>query len=126
MPQLADEVEAYRIATVVGQQSFGREAGEALHPAREPPEMLDRRETHHLPRLLLQFMASEVVLVQAVHDQHDRTQSLSLGEVLGVADAEDLRTRLVAEAPDQEGDRGEVRLQIARRQVRGKSQYPRE
>ena len=32
-------------------------------------------------------------------------------------DAEDLRTRLVAEAPSREGDRGEVRLQMARRQA---------
>src|SRR6266446_1275553 len=40
-----------------------------------------------------------------------------VGEVLGVADAEDLRTRLVAEAPGREGDRGEVRLQMARRQA---------
>jgi phage terminase large subunit-like protein len=27
---------------VLGQQSFGRKAGEALHPEREPPEMLEQ------------------------------------------------------------------------------------
>ena len=30
----------------------------------------DRREAHDLPRLLRQYVAGEVVLVQAVHDQH--------------------------------------------------------
>jgi len=40
-----------------------------------------------------------------------------VGEVLRVADAEDLRTRLVPEAPGRKGDRGEVRLQVARRQA---------
>src|SRR5947209_19430460 len=33
LPALADEDEAYRVATVFGQQSFGRKEGEALHPA---------------------------------------------------------------------------------------------
>jgi hypothetical protein len=36
----------------------------------------DCREVHHLPRLLLQYMAGEVVLVQAVHDQHDGAPEL--------------------------------------------------
>ena len=40
-----------------------------------------------------------------------------VGEVLGVADAEDLGTRPVTEAPGREGDRRQVRLQVARRQV---------
>jgi hypothetical protein len=43
----------------------------------------DRRKTHHLPRLLRQHMAGEVILrvtpgplVQPVHDQRDRTGQL--------------------------------------------------
>src|SRR5206468_9000883 len=47
-----------------------------------------------------------------------------VGEVLGVADAEDLRTRLVAEAPGGKGDRGQVRLQMARRQADDKPPDP--
>jgi hypothetical protein len=39
------------------------------------------------------------------------------GEGLGVADAEDLRTRLVAEAPGRKRDRGQMRLQTARREA---------
>ena len=42
LPAIAEEAEAYRVETVFGQQSFGRKAGEALHPAREPPEMLEQ------------------------------------------------------------------------------------
>ena len=40
-----------------------------------------------------------------------------VGEVLGIADAEDLGARPVTEAPGRKGDRGQVRLQVARRQV---------
>src|SRR5208283_1882337 len=40
-----------------------------------------------------------------------------VGELLGIADAEDLRARISAETPRGEGDRGQVRLQMARRQV---------
>jgi hypothetical protein len=42
LPALAEEAEAYRVETVLGPQSFGRKAGEALHPAREPPAMLEQ------------------------------------------------------------------------------------
>jgi predicted phage terminase large subunit-like protein len=40
LPAIADEEELHRVETVFGRQSFGRKAGEALHPEREPPEML--------------------------------------------------------------------------------------
>ena len=36
----------------------------------------DRRQAHDLPILLRQHVAREVVLVQPVHDQHDRTREL--------------------------------------------------
>ena len=38
-----------------------------------------------------------------------------VGEVLGIADAEDLRAWAVTEALGRKGDRGQVRLQVARR-----------
>ena len=34
LPALADE-QAYRVETTLGPQTFGRQVGEALHPARE-------------------------------------------------------------------------------------------
>ena len=37
---IAEEDEWHRLETVFGLQSFHRKAGEALHPEREPPEML--------------------------------------------------------------------------------------
>jgi hypothetical protein len=41
LPAIAG-AEAYWIKTVFGQQFFGRNAGEVLHPAREPPAMLEQ------------------------------------------------------------------------------------
>jgi hypothetical protein len=40
-----------------------------------------------------------------------------VGELLGVADAEDLRARIAAETPGRKGDRGQMRFQMARRQI---------
>src|SRR5206468_2772297 len=42
LPAIADDAEDHRVATVFGPRSFGRKAGEALHPEREPPEMLEQ------------------------------------------------------------------------------------
>jgi hypothetical protein len=42
LPAIDDENEVHRAVTVFGRQSFGRKAGEALHPEHEPPEMLQR------------------------------------------------------------------------------------
>ena len=40
-----------------------------------------------------------------------------VGEVLGIADAEDLSTRVVAQTPGRKGDRGQMRLQMTRWQA---------
>ena len=168
----------------------------------------DRRKAHDLPILLRQYVADQIVLVQPVHDHHDRTLLLVVeatvegmveplvgrpplalrqgllglqrivdddqvgtapgqypadrgrepaalrrrlelrhrlpfgrearreeplvpvagedppavarqfvGELLRIADAEDLRRRIVPETPCGKGDRGQQRLQITRRQV---------
>jgi predicted phage terminase large subunit-like protein len=42
LPAIADEEEWHRVETVFGRQSFGRKAGEAFHPEREPPEMIEQ------------------------------------------------------------------------------------
>jgi hypothetical protein len=42
LPAIADEEELHRVETVFGRQSFGRKAGDALHPEREPPAMLEQ------------------------------------------------------------------------------------
>ena len=42
LPAIAEEDERHRVETVFGRQSFGRKMGEALHPEREPPEMLEQ------------------------------------------------------------------------------------
>ena len=40
LPAVTDDDEVHRVETVYGRQSFGRKAGEVLHPEREPQEML--------------------------------------------------------------------------------------
>jgi hypothetical protein len=40
LPAIAEADEWHRVETVFGSRVFGRKAGEALHPEREPPEML--------------------------------------------------------------------------------------
>jgi len=62
-------------------QDLARAAAEGLLPEHglDPVQLVvlgDRREAHHLPRLLRQYMAGEVILVQPVHDQHDGTGEL--------------------------------------------------
>jgi predicted phage terminase large subunit-like protein len=42
LPAIAEDDELHRVETVFGCQSFGRKAGEVLHPEREPPEMLEQ------------------------------------------------------------------------------------
>ena len=40
LPVIVDDHELHRFEGVFARQSSGRKAGEALHPAGEPPEML--------------------------------------------------------------------------------------
>jgi predicted phage terminase large subunit-like protein len=42
LPAIVEDDELHRVETVFGCQSFGRKAGEVLHPEREPPEMLEQ------------------------------------------------------------------------------------
>src|SRR3984893_8903133 len=42
LPTIADDNELHQFEGVFGLQCFGRKEGEALHPAREPPEMLEQ------------------------------------------------------------------------------------
>jgi predicted phage terminase large subunit-like protein len=42
LPAIAEDDERHPVETVFGRQSFGRRDGEALHPEREPTDMLDQ------------------------------------------------------------------------------------
>jgi hypothetical protein len=42
LPAIADDAERYPVETVFGPRTFGRKEGEALHPEREPPAMLEQ------------------------------------------------------------------------------------
>jgi predicted phage terminase large subunit-like protein len=42
LPAIAEEDESWRVETVFGPRSFGRRAGEVLHPEREPQDMLEQ------------------------------------------------------------------------------------
>ena len=65
----------------LGVQGLARLAAEGLpskHGLDSVPFVLlgDRRQAHNLPLLPRQYMARQVVLVQPVHDQDDRTRKL--------------------------------------------------
>jgi hypothetical protein len=42
LPAIAEEDEAHTVETVWGPRYFTRQRGDALHPAREPPAMLEQ------------------------------------------------------------------------------------
>ena len=64
-----------------GVQRLALTPGEALRPPdrRDLVHLLgfgDRRKAHHLPRLLPEHVADEVVLVQPLHDDDDGPRAL--------------------------------------------------
>ena len=59
----------------------------------------------------------EAPLVPVTGDDAPAVARQFVGELLRIADAEDLRARIAAQTPRREGDRRQVRLQMARRQV---------
>jgi hypothetical protein len=42
LPAIAEDDDRHRVETVFGRQCFDRSTGEALHPDREPTDMLDQ------------------------------------------------------------------------------------
>ena len=58
----------------------------------------------------------ELSIPRAHHDAAAIAREL-VGEILGIADAEDLGRRIEPETPGREGDRGHQRFQMSRRQV---------
>ena len=102
---------------VVDDDQVGSAAGQ--HPANRGGDAraLRRRLEFGYGLMARRQAGREEALVPVAGEDAPAIARELVGEVLGVADAEDLRTRLVAEAPGREGDRGEVRLQTARRQA---------
>ena len=59
----------------------------------------------------------EEPLVPLAHHDAAAVARQFVGEILGIADAEDLRARLMPEAPGRKRDRSQMRLQVPRRHV---------
>src|SRR5205823_970941 len=76
----------------------------------------DRRKAHDVPRFLREDVADEIVFVQPLHYDHNRAVAL-VGELLAIADTEELDRRIVAETPGWEGDRGHQGFKMPRWQV---------
>ena len=100
---------------VVDDDDVGTPPGQ--HPADrggDPAALRRRLELGHrlMPR---REPGREEPLVPVAGDDAPAVARQFVGEVLGVADAEDLRARVVPETPGRKGDRGQVRLQMARR-----------
>jgi hypothetical protein len=82
----------------------------------DPASLGRRLELGH--RLPLRGQAGrEDMPVPAARDDAPAIARQLVGKLLRIADAEDLRARITAQTPRREGDRRQVRLQIARRQV---------
>ena len=83
---------------------------------REPAALCRRLEFGH--RLPLRRKASGKELpVPAAGDDLPAIVRQFVGEILRVADAEKLGARVVPQAPGRKADRGQMRLQVARRHV---------
>jgi hypothetical protein len=102
---------------IVDDDDVGAAAGQdAADRGSEPAALLGRLELRH--RLPLGGEAGrEGPLVPPAHDDAAAIAGELVGEILGVADAEDLRTRPAAEAPGRKRDRRQQRFQVARRHV---------
>ena len=88
----------------------------ATNRGREPAALCGRLELGcGLP--LRREPGGEELPVPAAGDNVPAVARQFVGEVLGIADAEDLGARPVPQAPGRKGDRGQARLQVTRRQV---------
>jgi hypothetical protein len=96
---------------------FGAALGE--HPADrggEPAALRRRVEFGHCGALRREARREDPPVPVAGDDMPAIARQF-VGEVLRIADAEDLRRRVVPETPGRKRDRGEQRFQVARRQV---------
>jgi hypothetical protein len=82
----------------------------------DPPALRRRLELGYglMPR---RETGREEPLVPVARNDAPAVAREFVGEVLGIADTEDLGTRIMAQAPGRKRDRGQVRLQVTRRYV---------
>ncbi len=102
---------------IVDDDDVGAAPGQHAADRGGEPAPLGRRVEfgHRLP--LRREASREDLPIPVAGDDAPAIPRQLVCEVLGIADAEDLRARLVPETPGRKGDRGQQRLQVARRQV---------
>ena len=104
-----------RLQRVVDDDDVGTPPGQ--HPADrggDPAALRGRLEFRHrlMPR---RQTGRKEPLVPVAGDDMPAIARQFVGEVLGIAGADDLRARVVPETPGRKGDRCQQRLQVARR-----------
>jgi hypothetical protein len=106
-----------RLQRVVDDDDIGATPGQhAADRGGEPAALCGRVEFGHRGALRRQARRENPPIPVAGDDVPAVARQF-IGEVLGIADAEDLRRGIMPETPGREGDRGQQRLQVARRQV---------
>jgi hypothetical protein len=103
---------------IVDDDEVGAAAGQhAADRGGEPAALRGRVEFRHRGALRREAGRREELPVPAAGEDLPAIARQFVGEVLRIADAEDLRRRVVPEAPGRKRDRRQQRFQVPRRQV---------
>ena len=106
-----------RLQRVVNQNYVGAATGEhTTGRGGEPVALAGGDELLHRLAVRRQAGREELTIPRAHHDAAAIAGEL-IGELLGIADAEDLRRGVVPETPGRKSDRGHQRFEVTRRQV---------
>ena len=114
-PRLGERL--LRLQRIVDQDDVGTASGQhAAGRGGQPVALAGGDELLHRLAVRRQAGRKDPPIPRAHHDAAAIAGEL-VGEILGIADAQDLRRRVVAETPGRKGDRGHQRFEVARRQV---------
>ena len=106
-----------RLERVVDHDQVGASPGQhASDRGREPEAVRGRGEFLHRMLAERQPCRKELLVPSARHDGATITRQL-VRQVLGIADAQDLSRRIMAQAPGRQCDRGAERLEVAWRNI---------
>ena len=106
-----------RLQRIIDQDDVGAASGQhAAGGGGEPVALAGGDELLHRLAVRRQAGRKDLPIPRAHHDAAAIAGEL-VGEILGIADAQDLRRRVVPETPGREGDRGHQGFEMARWQV---------
>ena len=106
-----------RLQRIVDQDDVGAASGQhAAGGGGEPVALAGGDELLHRLAVRRQAGRKDLPIPRAHHDAAAIAGEL-VGEILGIADAEDLSRGIVPETPGRKGDRGHQGFEMARRQI---------